>query len=334
MSETGNSAGKELYPLKFEPIYQNRIWGGTLMTEVLGRDVPSGDTPVGEAWELSDRDGAVSVVRNGALKGCTIREIIARYRTALTGEKISPDGPFPWLVKLIDAGERLSLQVHPGEELRSADAEPKTEMWYIVSAREDARILAGLAPDATRRKLEAVMASAEAEQLLQIYASRPGDVYFIPSGTLHAIGGGNLILEIQQNSDTTYRISDWGRLDAKGNPRALHVEKGLQAIDFTRLESPRLAERMTVPGRSPVVPGCPHFKVDTLYLDAAWVDDTASSGVCHLLSIAEGSAEIRIAGKDTVPLNCGETALIPFACGKYEVVPVTPGGAIAVKTYL
>ncbi len=332
----------QLYPVIFEPIYQSRIWGGTLMSEVLGRNVPEMGAPVGESWELSDRDEAMSVVKNGALKGRSIRELMSHYGTALTGSKIPAGGRFPLLVKLIDAGERLSLQVHPDEntcKTLGGGAEPKTEMWYIVAARREGQILAGLSQRATQLKLRDMMNSPEVEQLLQVYPSQPGDAYFIPSGTLHAIGGGNLILEIQQNSDTTYRISDWGRVDANGKSRELHVDKGLKSIDFMNRTSPRVAgvsDTANYNRKFSLVTMCRYFNVDDLRLATAWHDDTTATGSCHLLSVVNGSAEIRSA-KSAAPstvIEAGETALVPFAYGEYEIVPLTKDGAAVVKTVL
>ncbi len=332
-----------LSPLKFLPIYQERIWGGTLMPEVLGREVPAGAAPVGESWELSDRDGAVSVVACGVLEGASLRELTARYGTALLGRKTRPDGRFPLLVKLIDAGDRLSLQVHPDEQAAQrigGGAEPKTEMWYIIAACRGANILAGLSPRATRLQLNDRLSSPEVEQLLQVYPSQPGDAYFIPAGTLHAIGGGNLILEIQQNSDTTYRISDWGRVDAAGHSRELHVEKGMMAIDFMNRSSPRIAgvsDEVAHNRKFSIVDRCRYFKVDDLRLVTVWHDDTNATGSFHLLSAVNRPVRIGkgpLAEERSLELQAGETALIPFAYGAYSVRPLAAGETAVVKTSL
>lgn len=333
----------KLYPLKFEPIYQERIWGGTLMTDILQREVPAGNEPIGESWELSDRAEAMSVVKNGALQGKTFRELLDHYGAELTGPKVPVGARFPLLVKLIDAGDRLSLQVHPDEQVCAkigGGAEPKTEMWYIVAARKDGQILAGLSQRATQLQLRDQMNSPEVEQLLQVYPSQPGDAYFIPSGTLHAIGAGNLILEIQQNSDTTYRISDWGRVDANGKSRELHVEKGLMSIDFMNRTSPRVAgvaDAANYNRKFSLVSMCRFFKVDDLRLVTVWHDETTSSGSCHLLSAVSGSVEIRpgkSSAADSIMLEQGETALVPFAYGEYELIPQDADGAVVVKASL
>ncbi len=337
---------KSLYPLTFSPIYQSRIWGGNRMHDVLGREVPAELAPVGESWELSDRDDAMSTVAAGPLAGKTFRDILNHYGTHLTGGKVSPRKPFPLLVKLIDAGERLSLQVHPDESSCArlgGGAEPKTEMWYIISAAKDAKILAGLSPRATKVQLRDRLNSAEVEHLMQVYPSIDGDAYFIPSGTLHAIGAGNLILEIQQSSDTTYRVSDWGRVDADGNSRELHVEKGMASINFTNRTTPRISgvsDAVSHNRKFPIVRNCRYFAVDDLRLRDIWFDDTAASGSCHLISAINRPVRLGRAlnaGGDgtSTELAPGETALVPFCYGAYEIQPLKPGGETKVlKTSL
>ena len=176
-----------LYPMKFAPIYQARMWGGTQMSEVLGREVPASEDPIGESWELVDRPDEQSVLLNGALAGRTLHELLTHYGRELVGRKAKSVERFPLLVKLIDAGDRLSLQVHPDEaacrEIGNG-AEPKTEMWYIIAARKGAQILAGLSGRATRQQLVSRLDSPDVENLLQVYPSQPGDAYFITSGTL------------------------------------------------------------------------------------------------------------------------------------------------------
>ncbi len=335
---------RQLYPLTFTPIYQQRIWGGTRMHDVLGRDVPVGTGPVGESWELSDREDAMSVVAAGALEGKTFRELLDHYGVHLTGGKVPAHGRFPLLVKLIDAGDRLSLQVHPDERSCSSlggGAEPKTEMWYIVAAARDAKILAGLSPRATKVQLRDKLNSAEVESLMQIYPSIEGDAYFIPSGTLHAIGAGNLILEIQQSSDTTYRVSDWGRVDENGASRELHVEKGMASINFTNRTTPRISgvsDAASHNRKFSIVRNCRHFTVDDLRLQDAWFDDTAPSGSCHLISAINRPVRIgrgHGAGGELTELRPGETALIPFCYGAYELLPLDLDGETKVlKTSL
>lgn len=332
----------QLYPLKFVPIYQARIWGGSQMSEVLHREVPASEDPIGESWEIVDRDGENSVLANGPMAGKTLHELLQHYGRELVGRRAKSIQRFPLLVKLIDAGDRLSLQVHPDEAACARigeGAEPKTEMWYIVAARKGAQILAGLQGRATRQQLVSRLDSPEVENLLQVYPSQPGDAYFITSGTLHAIGGGNLILEIQQNSDTTYRVSDWGRVDAHGKPRELHIEKGIQSINFMNRTSPRIVgvtDHVSHNRKFDVVSNCPFFTVTDLRLTELWLDDTGSFGSFHMISAINGA--VRVGKTDnperSVVLAAGETALIPACFGSYVIVPEGEGETTVVKTTL
>ena len=330
------------YPLKFVPIYMTRMWGGTMMTDILKREVPfNGIDPVGESWELVDRDGEQSVVANGALAGKTMEELMKQYSFDILGPKGGNCDRFPLLVKLIDAGERLSLQVHPDNEACAkigGTAQPKTEMWYILGCREDGCILAGLSSRATRLQLTESINSPEVENLLQKFPSEAGDGYFITSGTLHAIGGGNLILEIQQNSDTTYRISDWGRLDQHGKPRELHVEKGMMSINFSNRSGCRIAgdvNNTDYNRKVPMVKDCPFFRIEALHLCDDLQETTVDSGSFHLLSSACGSFVIKTLG-DEVTINMGETVLLPYAVGNYTITPVKNGDGknILIRTTL
>lgn len=330
-----------LYPMKFKPIYQARIWGGTLMSEVLRREVPAAADPIGESWELVDREDEQSVLVNGPMAGRTMHELLKHYGRELVGRKAKSTDRFPLLVKLIDAGDRLSLQVHPDEAACreiGGTAEPKTEMWYIIAARKGAQILAGLQGRATRQQLVSQLGSPDVENLLQVYPSQPGDAYFISSGTLHAIGGGNLILEIQQNSDTTYRVSDWGRVDANGKSRQLHVDLGMRSINFMNRTSPRIAGVAGTAHHNrkfDVVNMCPFFSVADLRLVSKWNDDTAPSGSFHLISAINAPVRVGRSEDDrTVELAVGETALVPAGFGAYVIEPLAEGECAVVKTTL
>lgn len=334
-------AADHLAPMKFKPIYQERIWGGTLLGEVLGRQPPAAAVPIGESWELVDRPDAMSVVDGGDLDGVAFREVLEHYGTALTGPKVAANGRFPLLVKLIDAGERLSLQVHPDQAACAelgGGAEPKTEMWYVIAVRKGAKILAGLSPRATRLQMRELLQSPEVEKIMQVYSSQPGDAYFIPSGTPHAIGEGNLILEIQQNSDTTYRLSDWGRVDAEGRSRQLHVEQGFRAINFANRTSPRITGATGGAAHNrkfSIVQMCQYFNIDDLRLVDVWYDSTASSESFHLISAVSGPVRIcRGSGQLPLELAAGETALVPYAYGAYLVTPLEKGETVVIKTTL
>ena len=334
---------RDLYPLVFTPILKERIWGGTMMQEVLHRETASGSgTPIGESWEISDRDDAASVVANGSLAGHTLHELVLHYREALVGRLWRGGETFPLLVKLIDAGERLSLQVHPDAAACAAlgdGAEPKTEMWYVMAARRGAGILAGLNGRATKLQVREKVASPEIEALLQSYESHPGDAYFITAGTPHAIGAGNLILEIQQNSDTTYRLSDWGRTDGAGRSRELHIEQGMKSIHFTNRATPRIAGVVGTANHNrkfDVVTMCPFFSVSDLRLVDAWKDDTGGR-TFHIVSAINGSVAVsRFGVPEAMRLRLapGDSALIPAICGAYTIEPLNPGETTVLRTTL
>lgn len=329
----------KLYPLVFKPIYHGKMWGGTRIKDILKRDdLPETTEPIGEAWELVDREDEQSVVANGPLKGTTLGKLVKHYGKTLLGDKYK-GGRFPLLVKIIDASERLSLQVHPDEQAcaRIGDgAEPKTEMWYILNSRKGAKIMAGMNPRSTKQQLLNTMESAEVEKHLQVFSSDPGDAYFITSGTLHAIGEGNLLLEVQQNSDTTYRVSDWGRVDADGNPRELHVEKALESINYINRTSPRIPGVVGVVNHNrkfPIVNRCRFFLVDDLRLIGEWNENTSNSGSFHLITSI--NKEIRIATENVnVDLKAGQSCLIPACLGAYRILPMEPGETDVLKTTL
>ena len=212
----------------FTPIYQERVWGGTNLAQMLGRTLPEGKV-IGESWEIVDRPEAQSTTSTGQ----TIRELIASDPEGIMGADWTADRPFPILVKWLDCQEKLSLQVHPPAEIASSlHGEPKTENWYVVDAAPHATLMAGLKHGVTREDFEAGLKSNNLEPLVHTMSVQAGESIFIPSGRIHAIGGGNLILEIQQNSDTTYRVYDWGRVGLDGSPRELHVEQSLKSTDF------------------------------------------------------------------------------------------------------
>ena len=329
----------QLYPLLFKPIYMERMWGGTKMSALPGREVPESDLPIGESWELVDREGEESVVTNGPLAGATIRQLIEYYGKGLVGSSFD-GGKFPLLVKIIDAEKRLSLQVHPDQQACKRigeGAEPKTEMWYIIKADPGAKIMAGISPSATKRLVVENMSSPSVEDYLQVFPSIPGDAYFITSGTLHAIGSGNLLLEIQQNSDTTYRASDWGRVDQHGKSRELHVEKALESINFTDRTSPRIAGVSDVVDRNrkfAVVNRCPYFQVDDLRLVEPWRDDTGHSNSFHLVTAINKPVSIQCFSSETIVLPPAATCMIPAAVGPYQIIPLEEGQSSVVRTSL
>ncbi len=326
-----------LYPLVFTPVYKEVMWGGNKLETILNREIPPHSEPVGESWEIVDRDDVVSTVENGPLKGCTLRQLVEYYGKDLVGRSFN-GGKFPLLVKLIDAGKRLSLQVHPDEAAcsRTPGIEPKTEMWYIIHADKGAKIIAGLRNDTTKMRFLQNISTQEVESTLQIFDSVPGDAYFIKAGKVHAIGAGNLLLEIQQNSNTTFRISDWGRVDANGKSRELHLDAARECIDFTDRTVPRITGPCDSTERNrkyPVVNTCPFFKVEDLRLVENWRDTTFTSASFHIITAISGPVTV---GRDdrTVSLKKGGSCLIPAAFGPYQIFVPAGQHSTVVKTTL
>jgi mannose-6-phosphate isomerase len=227
-------------PLTFEPIFQERIWGGQKLAQVFGKDLPAGKH-IGESWEIVDRPEAQSVVRDGSFRGTTLHELWTKHRQEIFGNV--PDAfRFPLLIKLLDAQEKLSLQVHPPEQIAvKLGGEPKTEFWYVAAAKPGAELFVGFSDQLSRQQFENALQQGSAADHVHKIPVKSGDAMFLPAGRFHAVGAGNLLLEIQQNSDTTYRVFDWNRLDERGKPRTLHVEKALASIDFNDVQ-PELIE--------------------------------------------------------------------------------------------
>jgi mannose-6-phosphate isomerase len=226
--------------LTFVPLYMERVWGGRKLAALFGRHLPF-TNPIGESWELVDRADAQSVVSDGRLKGTALNELWLNHRSQVFGEGYDHER-FPLLIKIVDASDALSVQVHPPNhrKIELLD-EPKTELWYFVDTDEGASVYVGLKKGTTRQDFQSALANGTVERLLHLLPTRPGSFMFLPGGRLHAIGPGNVLFEVQQNSDTTYRVFDWNRLGLDGKPRALHVEQSLQCIDFNDFE-PELGE--------------------------------------------------------------------------------------------
>lgn len=222
------------YPLKFEPILKERIWGGEKLISLLNKI--SDKQNIGESWELSDVEGDTSVVTNGPLKGKNLKELIETFQEDLVGKSILErfGTKFPLLIKFIDAKEALSIQLHPDDQLAKErhNSLGKTEMWYIMDAEKDAELIVGFQKDSNEKEYLKHLENRSLLEILNVDKVNRGDVYFIPTGRVHAIGAGVLLAEIQQTSDITYRIYDWDRQDAKGNSRALHTDLALKAIDY------------------------------------------------------------------------------------------------------
>ena len=305
-------------PIVFEPLPMERVWGGRRLESVLGKSLPPG-TPVGESWEVVDREDAQSVVHEGPLAGATLNALWAERRAEVFGEAYvaHPAPRFPILVKILDARERLSVQVHPPAAVApSLGGEPKTEMWYFLDCLPNASIYAGLRAGVTRAAFEAAMADGGVEHTLHRTPVRAGESIFIPSGRVHAIGEGCLIVEVQQNSDTTYRVFDWNRTGLDGRPRALHIPESMTSIDFDDFE----------PEVNPAVEGgviaaCEHFVVERVAVTEP--RPASEGGEFVLLTVVGGAVAF---GERVFAL--GEMVLIPAGAGATPIRPV--GGPAAI----
>ncbi len=291
--------------LRFQPLYQERVWGGRGFETALGRDLP-GQAPIGEAWEIVDRPEAQSVIKGGALAGKTLREAIKSRAAAILGPGWDPDRPFPILVKWLDCRERLSLQVHPPAAIApSFKGEPKTETWFIADTQPGAGLIVGLKKGVTRAQFERGLADNTLEALVHRFPVAEGDSILVRSGQIHAIDGGNLILEIQQNSDTTYRVYDWGRVGLDGKPRQLHVEQSLASIKWDDFEPAPVRGAPT----SGVIAECAEFRIRRVVLDAGETVRFAAGEQARILSVVTG----QLTGAGKGGLARGENAVLPYA---------------------
>ena len=287
--------------LRFTPIYQERVWGGRALADFPGRTLP-GEAPIGESWELVDREEADSV----GVDGVTLGHLRKTDPSSLMGPNWGAERPFPILVKWLDCRERLSLQVHPPAEVApELKGEPKTENWYIAKATPEAALLAGLKPGGDAVAFRNALESGRLEELVCRLPSSDGDSLFVPSGRLHAIDGGNLILEIQQNSDTTYRVYDWGRVGLDGRPRQLHLEESMRSIDFADREPTLLHPR----GPESVLAECEAFRLRRLELEEGSILEFRAEEEPRILSIVEGA----LVAEDGFAAQWGDTILLPYA---------------------
>jgi mannose-6-phosphate isomerase len=312
-----------LYPLTFRPIYKERIWGGRNLERLYRKSFPPGQL-IGESWEITDRPEGVSEIANGPLAGKNLRWLMEQHSQELLGSSKPSKGRFPLLVKILDAQEKLSLQVHPPAATAARlGGEPKSEMWYIAGASPEAELFVGLKRGVTRPEFESRIRAGTVAECVHRLAVRPGDAMFLPSGRVHAIGRGNVIFEIQQNSDTTFRVFDWNRLDAKGNPRELHVQESLDSIDFNDFE-PALI-RTTFSGEKikarPLVADSLFSISEHEFPPGACVRNTA--GKALVIGVLSGHLKIE-AERHSVGLGPGEFCLVPACLHEFSLEPNTP----------
>lgn len=276
--------------IRFEPIYQTRVWGGRRLEERFGRTLPEAGLPYGESWEISAREEADSRVLGGPFAGRTISQLWgeAGLRLGLFGAEAPDADRFPLLFKILDARDTLSLQVHPPASVAGElGGEPKTEVWYIAEAEPGAKLYVGVREGVDEKTFREALAAGEAESCVHSVPVVAGQHLFIPSGRLHGIGAGLLIYEIQQNSDTTYRIYDWNRLGIDGRPRQLHVEESLRCIDFGDV-APPMDE-----AEGPLLVNCEHFRLERHSLGDGASLDEAARGRFGIVTVVAGGIEAR-----------------------------------------
>ena len=311
-----------LYPLKFKPIFKDKIWGGDKIKTLFGKDF-SPLPNCGESWELSGVENNLSVVTNGFLEGNTLEEIIEVYMADLVGEKVYDKFglEFPILVKIIDSNDWLSIQVHPDDKLamKRHQQNGKSEMWYVLQADQNAELINGFSQEVNEKKYLDYFKNGKLKELLNFEKVREGDVFDIPAGRVHALGPGVCLAEIQQTSDITYRIYDWDRLDDKGNSRELHVDLALDAIDFKFHDSYKIDGKPTVNASRNLVKST-HFTTNIISINKPLSRDYYSLDSFVILLCTEGNFTIEYEG-GIEKVTKGETILIPAELNDLNLVP-------------
>ena len=306
-----------LYPLRFEPIYQYRLWGGRRLADVLTAPLPS-DGPIGEAWILSDRDDHQSLVVNGPLKGRTIGQLLEQWPEQMLGKLAGRFRRFPLLLKFLDAHDMLSVQVHPSD--RQTDYLPagetgKTEAWVVLEAGSESHIYAGLKPATTADNLRRAIANGTVADHLACFAPKPGDGVFLPAGTVHALGGDVVVFEVQQNSDVTFRLYDWDHVDAKtGQRRALQVDQAVACIEFAQWAIGPVAP--VVEEVKPVLREglflCKHFGLWRLRGESPFT--VGAAGMPRVLVCLTGDGQLEHDGANCA-IGKGDVLLLPAVVG-------------------
>jgi len=324
-----------LYPLKFTPVYHDKIWGGNRLKTKLNKDY--GNLPnCGESWEISGVEGRISVVENGFLAGNNLQELIEIYMGDLVGDKVYKKFgvEFPLLIKFIDANQDLSVQVHPNDELskKRHNAYGKTEMWYVVDAEKGALINSGFSLEVTREKYMEYLEKGKLSDLLLYEEVAPGDVFFIPAGRVHAIGKGVLVAEIQQTSDVTYRIFDYNRKDANGNERELHTDLALDAIQFDFYQDTYKSTYKKEKNQPSELASCEYFTTNLLEFDKELDKDFNQLDSFIIYMNLDGEFEIKYEdGSERI--GKGETVLVPASLESVKLKPLK-ATAKALEVYI
>jgi len=323
----------QLYPLKFKPIIKDKIWGGKKLKENLNKQEAS--DKAGESWEISSVEGDISVVSEGFLKGNTLTELVEVYMGDLVGEKVYDKFGlnFPLLIKFIDANDDLSIQVHPDDETayERHQSYGKTEMWYIIEAEKDARLISGFQKNVNREKYMEHLNKGSLEEILNFEETHPGDIFYMPSGRVHAIGSGILLAEIQQTSDVTYRIYDYNRKDAQGNTRELHTEQAIDVIDFQHHDDYKTCYKSKINATVNTVE-CPYFNTNLIHFDKQVEKDFNFIDSFVIYICVDGQVEISYRNNEKVRIEKGESILIPAEIKNLVLNPLKESKLLEVYT--
>lgn len=316
--------------IKFQPYLKSVLWGGEKIVQYKG--INTNQRQIGESWEISGIQGRESVVSEGTNSGLTIVELIRKYKGALVGEKVYKKygETFPILVKFIDAKQDLSLQVHPNDDIakKRHNSSGKTELWYIIDTDNNAKINVGFTQEISKKEYEQRVANNTIMDVVACFNSHPGDIFYLPAGRIHSIGAGNLIAEIQQTCDITYRVYDFNRRDAQGNARELHTKLAKHAIDYTVHNSYVTSCPDNNPGEINLIK-CEYFNTSRIILDNSYEIDSPNADSFRIIMCLKGNVEITDDKGNKTMLSQGETVLVPaiteklFLSGKAELLSTT-----------
>ncbi|MBO4370042.1 MAG: class I mannose-6-phosphate isomerase [Paludibacteraceae bacterium] len=314
---------QRLYPISFTPILKPLIWGGSRIGAYKGLDIAT--EGIGESWELSAVDESQSVVAEGPLQGYTLHDLIVEYQELFVGEKVYQryGDHFPLMVKLIDAAEDLSIQVHPDDEMahKRHQTNGKTEMWYIIDAAPESRLYTGLKRGTSPEDVKRHLQDHTLCDVLNYESTKPGDVFMIPAGRVHSIGSGILLAEVQQSSDVTYRLWDYDRRDAQGNPRQLHIDLALEAIDHTYYNSYKTEYQRRL-GKPVRLAQCPYFTTNLLESDTVMVMDYRGLDSFVIWLCIEGEATYTSTRRNNGRIAQGNLLLFPACDQPKALIPI------------
>ncbi len=313
----------QLYPIRFKPIYKEKVWGGNRLCTILNKDCDP-TKPIGESWEISAVQENISIVENGFLAGNNLQEIIEIYLTDLVGDKVyyKYGIEFPLLIKFIDANDTLSVQVHPDDNTAKFRhyAYGKTEMWYVIYAEPGAKLYMGWKHDMDRQTLLKALDDGTIEQHLNVEPVQPGDVFFIPPGRVHALSKGIVVAEIQETSDITYRLYDWGRVGLDGKPRPLHIDLAVDVIDYKAYDNYKTSYEPQL-NKTVQLISCEHFTTNLLEFNRIIEKNYLALDSFVIYIVVEGYFALEYYKKQRVELKKGQTVLLPAEFSEVRLLP-------------